>query len=258
MLILLSPSKTLDESPLPDDHPATTPRLRPDADQLAGQLRDLTPQELQSLMGISERLAALNHRRYLDYAPSPEAGKPALRTFNGDVYRSLPVARYTPDDLAHAQDRVRILSGLYGLLRPLDRVQPYRLEMGTRLANPRGDNLYDFWGDRITDLLNDDLDALPDDEPRIVLNLASNEYFRAVNTEKLRGRLVKPVFKEWKRDRYKVIAIYAKRARGAMMDWIIRERVDDLEGLRDFEGLDYRWSPDGGDGEELFLRRREP
>lgn len=257
MLVVLSPAKSLDvESPLRTAK-RSEPRMLDDAERLVEVMRTKSPGELRSLMGISEPLAELNHERYGDWTTpfTPDNARPAVLTFTGDVYQGMDPWSFTERDLTRAQKVLRILSGLYGVLRPLDLMQPYRLEMGTRLATDRGTDLYDFWGDRITDLLAADLEESPG--PSVLVNLASNEYFGAVRPDRLGARVVSPAFLDAKAGgEPKVVSFSAKRARGAMAGWIVRERIGTLKALRDFDGLGYRY--DAGRSEPdrpVFLRR---
>ncbi|WP_206678649.1 YaaA family protein [Alienimonas chondri] len=254
MLLTLSPSKTLApvpengvcEPPLPGKIAPTEPRLLDDSERLVKRLRRFSKANLAELMGVSESLAELNHARFRDWSRpfTDENSLPAVRAFRGDVYDGLAADDWTADDLAFAQPRVRILSGLYGALRPLDRIQPYRLEMGTRFpkatkANPG--TLYEFWGDRLESLLKEDLAAL-DDEP-IVLDLASREYAKAAPLPGV--HVVTPAFKEEKADGPpRIVALFAKRARGAMARWVVKERATTLDRLLEFDALDYRYRPD--------------
>ncbi len=243
MIIVLSPAKTLDyESPLPTNK-HTQPLFPDRVSELVDILAAKSPSQLGSLMSISEQLSELNFERYQDWEPdyTPANARPAIVAFKGDVYQGLDVEQFDARDLNYAQDHVRILSGLYGVLRPLDLMQPYRLEMGSRLANPAGRDLYSFWGDSITERLNADLAG---SRPKALVNLASQEYFSAVNPAVLDARVITPVFKDFKNDEHKVISFFAKRARGSMASWIIRNRVDTLKGLADFAEDGYRFSPD--------------
>jgi uncharacterized protein len=255
MLVLLSPAKTLDLSPSPlSTH--TQPRLLDDAGVLIQRLRSLSSEDVAELMSLSDSLAELNVQRYHAFAPnqSLENAKQALLTFKGDTYRDMGLEHYTEEDFAFAQAHVRILSGLYGLLRPLDLIQPYRLEMGTRLRTSRGRDLYAFWGERVTDELNAALESQADD---VVLNCASDEYVKVVQRERLKGRVVKPVFKDYKSGTYKVISFYAKRARGMMASFVVRGRVDAVAQLRAFDWGGYHYAREGStDSELLFLRRQ--
>ena len=260
MIIVISPAKALDyETP-----PSTTHFSQPDfldhSAELIGILRQRSPAEIAELMSLSDPLASLNVARYTQWSRpfSPDNAKQAVLAFNGDVYEGLEAASLTEDALQWAQDHLRILSGLYGVLRPLDLMQPYRLEMGTRLENARGKNLYAFWGERITDELNRLLAAEADAgrEP-ILFNLASDEYFKSVKPAKLKGRLVTAVFEDWKGGRYKIISFYAKRARGLMSRYVIQNRIDDVEGLKGFDSEGYAFAADASDADTLVFRRRE-
>ncbi len=193
-------------------------------------------------MGISMKLADLNAGRWRAFSTpfTPDNARAALLAFRGDVYKGLDADSLDADALAFAQDHLRILSGLYGVLRPQDLIQPYRLEMGTKLATARGENLYTFWGDAITETLNRALAAQGDD---VLVNLASKEYFSAVRPEKLAGRVVTPVFKERKGNTYKIVGLFAKRARGLMSRYIIDERLDDIEALKGFDAEGYAFEP---------------
>ena len=256
MLTLLSPAKSLDyESPLPTAK-HTQPRMLDRAEELIDVMRGKSIPELRELMDISEDLATLNAERYQEFETpfTPENARPAVLAFDGDVYRGLDAGSFGERDFTEANKTVRILSGLYGVLRPLDLMQPYRLEMGTRLATDRGDTLYDYWGSSITELLNDDLAESPG--PKGVVDLASNEYFSAVDTELLDGRVVSPRFLDEAKDgSFRVIAYWAKVARGTMAGWIVRERVRTWTALTEFslDGYEYdeeRSTPD----EPTFVR----
>jgi len=241
MLMLISPAKTLDyESPL-----ATTrysdAELLDKAQQLAEVAKQLSPAELSQLMKISDKLAGLNAARFAQWIPeiTPENGRQALLAFKGDVYTGLDAASLDDEGFQFAQQHLRILSGLYGLLRPLDLMLPYRLEMGTKLANPRGKDLYAFWGDLISEKLNQALLAQQDE---LIINLASNEYFKAVKPALLNGRVISPVFKDLKNGQYKIISFYAKKARGLMVRYLIDNRISELEQLIGFDREGYYYS----------------
>ena len=215
MLILLSPAKNMNFDPAPEAPRATKPIFLKDAAELSSTTKKLTKAKIKSLMKISDKLAELNHERFQAFDPDgrSESLKQAALAFNGDVYLGLEAGTMSKDDFAFAQDHLRILSGLYGLLRPLDAIQPYRLEMGSRLKNPRGENLYDFWGDRIAQEIDK---AVKGHEDPTVVNLASHEYFGAVDRKALKAPVVTPVFKETKDGDGKIVMFYAKRARGMM------------------------------------------
>lgn len=241
MLILLSPAKTLDMTPVA--RPATQPRLLDDTQKLATVLRKKSRASLQTLMHVSESLADLNHGRYQEFSLpfTQENAKVAGLAFRGDVYQDLEAETFTEEEFEFANQQIRILSGLYGVLRPSDLMQAYRLEMGTKLKNRRGKNLYDFWGTRITKVLNDDLEANGDD---LILNLASKEYFKSVQPEKLRGRLLTVNFKDEKDGKFRIIAFNAKRARGRMANLITKEGITTAEPLKELVVNDYVYNPD--------------
>jgi cytoplasmic iron level regulating protein YaaA (DUF328/UPF0246 family) len=256
MLILLSPAKSLDyDSELPTKK-HTKPRLLDDSEILVHQLRGLTPPQIGSLMKISEKLADLNAERYVQWEKdfTTANSRQALFAFTGDVYQGMELADWTAEDFTEAQKKVRILSGLYGVLRPLDLMQAYRLEMGTKLENERGKNLYEFWGSKITDLLNKDLKSSGND---LIVNLASNEYFSSVKKKELKGTLITPNFKDEKNGKYKVISFYAKKARGMMADYIVRNGVDTVEGLKEFSTAGYQFDSESSTDTELVFLRGE-
>lgn len=254
MLVIVSPAKTLDfESPLPV-RKHTQPRLLEDSTQLVDVLRSMSPAQLAGLMNISDKLSGLNAARYQAWSHpfTTENARQALYAFQGDVYVGMQARDFSAADREFAQKHLRILSGLYGILRPLDLIQPYRLEMGTRLATGRGDDLYAFWGDRITELLRNDL---PSRNPFIV-NLASEEYFRAVDFGALDVPVVSPVFRDYRNGKYKMISFFAKKARGMMAAWVIRNRVRSEKALQSFNEAGYRYSAaESGPGRPVFLRR---
>jgi cytoplasmic iron level regulating protein YaaA (DUF328/UPF0246 family) len=255
MLLLLSPAKTLDyETPPPPVEP-TLPVFAHDAAELIAVLRQQEPQQIAELMDLSDTLAALNVARYAAWRTraTPHNSKPALFAFNGDVYEGLDAASLSAADVAWAQQHVAILSGLYGVLRPLDRLQPYRLEMGTRLANPRGKDLYAYWGARIAVHLNQ---RLAGESRPLVVNLASQEYFRAVDRRALEARVVQCVFEDWKGGAWKVISFHAKRARGLMARYAIRKRARSPRALEGFDLEGYAFAADASAPERLVFRRR--
>ena len=241
MLIIISPAKKLDFESLPQTDEFTIPDCLEDAAELIETLKPYSPEELQKLMHLSKNLAQLNYDRYHDWhLPfNPQNAKQALLTFKGDVYAGMNVESFSEQDLMFTQDHLRILSGLYGLLRPLDLMQPYRLEMGTRLENKRGKNLYEFWAGRITELLNKQLaDSVSD----TLINLASNEYYKSVNPKQINGTIITPVFKEKKDDSWKVIGIYAKKARGMMSAFILKNRLQKAEDIKAFNEAGYQYN----------------
>lgn len=242
MIVLLSPAKTLDETPI-HGIPYTEPRLQPQSVKLIKNLRRKSIAALQELMHISEKLAVLNKERYKTYSETftEENAKPAALMFKGDVYTGLEAEHFSEEEMAFAQDHLRILSGLYGLLRPLDLIQPYRLEMGTALKTGRTKNLYAFWGDQITKLVNEDLEQAQGDT---IINLASQEYFQSVKTEQLNGRLINVHFKEDRDGKLKVISFNAKKARGKMAQLIVKERVTEAEAIKELVADDYVFRAD--------------
>jgi cytoplasmic iron level regulating protein YaaA (DUF328/UPF0246 family) len=242
MLAVVSPAKKLDMEPLPRAIEATLPVLLEETERLIKTTRRLRAKDLKALMGISDKLAELNHARFQTFSTpfDTENAKPAAFTFNGDVYLGLNAASLEDGDLEWAQDHLAILSGLYGLLRPMDLIQPYRLEMGTRLKTRRGKDLYAFWGDRITKRIQAQLGEHAD--PTLV-NLASKEYFNAVNPKRLPGPVVTPAFKEVRDGKARMLSFFAKRARGLMARYMVRHRIDRPEGLKDFDVDGYRYDP---------------
>ena len=257
MLLVISPAKTLDYDTPPVTARFTLPQHLDHAQELIGQLRQMSPQQIGELMHLSDKLAALNVARYGSWHPdfTPANAKQALLAFKGDVYTGLAAEDFSEDDFDFAQQHLRMLSGLYGGLRPLDLMQPYRLEMGTRLTNARGANLYDFWGERISGWLNEALAAQGDD---ILLNLASNEYFSAVKRKALKARVIDTEFKDLKNGQYKIISFYAKKARGLMARYVIKERLTNPDGLKDFNYQGYRYSAEHSKTDSLVFLRDQP
>ncbi|QEA12200.1 peroxide stress protein YaaA [Comamonas flocculans] len=258
MLFLLSPAKSLDyDSPLPQGLPTPTePRLLAHTHALIALLREKSPQQIAALMSISDKLAALNVARYAAFSEraTPANARPAALAFNGDVYDGLQAASLSARQLQWAQAHLAILSGLYGVLRPLDWMQPYRLEMGTRLANARGANLYQFWGARISETLNAQLGGA---RSPVVVNLASQEYFKAVDTAALKARVLHCAFEDYKNGSYKIISFHAKRARGLMARWAVQQRASRPEQLQGFDSAGYAFAPAASSAERLVFRRRE-
>ena len=241
MLAVISPSKTQDFS-TPDIQAHTLTRQLHESEVLVNILKQKTQIELSKLMSISEKLAHLNYTRFQDFATPFDFSnaKQALLAFKGDVYTGIDVPNLSKKDLEFAQDHLRMLSGLYGVIRPLDLIAPYRLEMGTRLQNPKGKNLYEFWGDKISKLLNED-------ESEVIINLASNEYFKGIDQKALKAQIINIVFKEFKGDKYKIIGIYAKRARGLMVQYMVKNRIENPQDLKAFSLEDYRFQQDLSD-----------
>ena len=258
MIAVISPAKSLDFSPAPAGVPATVPERLQESQQLIEALRKLSVKKIASLMDLSDTLAALNHERYHAWSPDFEdarrtgRAKQALLAFDGDVYQGFSLEEYSKADYSFAQKHLRILSGLHGVLRPLDLIQPYRLEMGRPLKTARGKDLYAFWGPVITDALNEALDA---DGSGTLLNLASEEYFSSVQPARLRARVLSCVFKDESGGKYKILSFFAKRARGLMADFMIRERIQKLSELKDFSAAGYRFDPGSStDSSFVFLR----
>jgi len=258
MLILLSPAKKLANATNPAPHDATQPRLLDQAERLVAELKNYAPQDLARLMHLSDDLAQLNAQRYAAWHTpfTPDNAHKALALFQGDVYAGLQAEELDVASWDYAQQHLRILSGLYGVLRPKDLIQAYRLEMGTKMPNERGKDLYAFWGERITAQLNTDSAAVGDGQ---VVNLASQEYFKAVDTQQLQGELITPVFKDWKNGQYKIISFYAKRARGLMARYLIEQQVQDEADLLAFsaEGYAYNTALTQQTTAPVFTRRND-
>lgn len=254
MLFVLSPAKALDYETPPVTTTHTQPLFVPQASELIEVLRGKSLQEVASLMDLSDPLAALNVARYQAWQPvfTPENAKQAVLAFNGDVYDGLSAKTLSEADLAWLQEHLCILSGLYGVLRPLDLMQPYRLEMGTRLETAHGKNLYQFWGGQIADYLNQC--SATEAEP-VLVNLASEEYFKAVDRKVLRARVVTCVFEELKAGRYKIVSFMAKRARGLMMRYAVQQRARTVADLQGFAAEGYQYVPAASEPDRLVFRR---
>ncbi|WP_417226378.1 peroxide stress protein YaaA [Amphritea sp.] len=258
MLLVISPAKNLDyDTPAISDR-ATQPQHLDQSQQLIEQLRGYSVQDIAELMKLSDKLSALNVARYESWSEpfTQENAKQALLAFNGDVYSGLNAADFSDDDLTFTQQHLRILSGLYGVLKPLDLMQPYRLEMGTKLSNPRGKDLYSFWGDIVTDDLNQTL-AANASEPAVLVNLASNEYFKAVKPKSLQARIITPVFKDWKNGQFKIISFYAKKARGLMCRYAIKNKLVDAEQLKQFDLAGYQYDEALSKNDTWVFTRKE-
>ena len=292
MLILISPAKTLDfetpatvdrflngalrqrpketlhsssavslmgETPKTALHRFTQPDFLSDTAILIEQLRQLSAQEISSLMKVSDKIGKLNTSRYQTWQPDFDTtnAKQALLAFRGDVYQGMQVDSFKQEDFDFAQEHLRILSGLYGVLRPLDLIQPHRLEMGTKLAHAKlqslsANTLYEFWGEKLTQAVNRQLEKLNN---KTIVNLASNEYFKAVKPKLITGKIITPVFKDWKNGKYKIISIYAKKARGMMTAYIIKNRLENVEDLKDFAKAGYKFNPELSDRRNLVFTR---
>ncbi|TAL55194.1 peroxide stress protein YaaA [Pandoraea sp.] len=257
MIIVLSPAKSLDFDTPPHTARHTLPQFIPQAHELIETLRTLGPAQVAKLMNISDPLAALNVQRYADWSPqfSPQNAKQAILAFNGDVYEGLDAKSMTDKQIEFAQRHVRILSGLYGLLRPLDLLQPYRLEMGTRLHNAKGRDLYAYWDEQITQALNAQLAEEPV-KSRVLVNLASEEYFKSVRRRLVQAPIITPVFEDWKNGKYKIISFYAKRARGLMARYAVKHGVRDVQRLRQFDSEGYAFAEDASTDAIWVFRRK--
>ena len=241
MLITLSPAKTLDFDKQTLTRKHSTPIFLDDSSELVESLRSYSPRRLATLMGMSDKLAALNHERFSSWSTpfTTTNAKQAVLTFHGLAYEGLDANSYSAVDFTTAQKSLRILSGLYGILRPLDLIQPYRLEMGTKLKNSRGKDLYEFWGTRITEMMNRDLAKSKDP---VLVNLASVEYFKSIQPGMLQGRIVTPTFKEQKNGTFKQVTFFAKKARGLMTSYIIQNQLEDVEEIKTFNLEGYRFN----------------
>jgi len=256
MLFTLSPAKSLDYETPVDTSQATQPLFVKQSAELIRVLREKSAADIAGLMKLSDALAELNVQRYADWKPSftPKSARPAVMAFNGDVYEGLDARTLAPGALKWAQEHVVILSGLYGALRPLDMIRPYRLEMGTRLAVGKARNLYQFWDDTIASYLNQRLAGHKGEA--VLVNLASEEYFKSVRRDVLQARVVQCVFEDFKRDGYKIISFHAKRARGLMARFAAQHKIDEPAGLRDFNLEGYAFAPDVSDDDRLVFRRK--
>lgn len=255
MLFLLSPAKTLDFDPPAGDVPHTLPQFTKQSAELIQILRAYSPEQLSGLMDLSDQLAGLNVARFQAWSSkfTPKNSKQAVLAFDGDVYEGLDAKSLKPADLSWAQEHVCILSGLYGVLRPLDWMQPYRLEMGTQLPNPKGSNLYKFWGTRLADYLNQ---QLMDDKAPVVVNLASQEYFKSVDRKVLKARVIDCVFEDWSGGKYKVVSFLAKRARGLMARYAITKHLSSPKQLEKFNLEGYAFDANASEPERLVFRRK--
>jgi cytoplasmic iron level regulating protein YaaA (DUF328/UPF0246 family) len=255
VIFLLSPAKTLDfETPLPPA-PSSRPRFLEHSKELVQVMQQMSVQDLEKLLGISTKLATLNAERFQRWKPdsnTPES-RQAIFAFKGGVYQGLAVEHWSDNDLSEAQQSLRILSGLYGVLRPLDLIFPYRLEMGKKIPTARGTSLYQFWGDTLTDNLNEEING----EKDAIINLASKEYFSAINQKKLTAPVITPVFKDQKNGKLKVISFYAKKARGQMAAWAIQQKTSQPEELKAFKEDDYVFNPNLSDKTTYTFTREE-
>ncbi|MCG8315095.1 MAG: peroxide stress protein YaaA [Pseudomonadales bacterium] len=257
MLMVISPAKTLDFETPSATKTNTQPDFLPEAQVLIDVLKGYSPQRLAKLMKLSDKLAGLNTARYQEWQPpfDRENAKQALLAFKGDVYTGINAEEFKRPQFTYVQKHLRILSGLYGLLRPLDLIQPYRLEMGTALKNPQGKDLYQFWGTKITDELNANLKKLKGDP--VLVNLASNEYFKSVKPKDLACRVVTPIFKDEKAGKYKIISFFAKKARGLMVAYAAHNNITQVEALKDFDWEGYQYNEAMSDGDNWVFTRAE-
>jgi cytoplasmic iron level regulating protein YaaA (DUF328/UPF0246 family) len=257
MLTVISPAKTLDFDTPPTTRKSTQPLFLERSSELVEDARAMSPEDIRELMGVSEKIAELNYSRFLNWGTpfNLDNAKQSLLAFKGDVYTGLEAETLSTAQLNFAQKHLCILSGLYGLLRPLDLMQPYRLEMGLKFANRGGANLYEFWGDSITGALNKQLKK---SGSRVLINLASNEYFKSVQAGALDAEIITPVFKDLKGDRYKIISFYAKKARGLMARYIIDKELNEPDGLKKFRVDGYRYNKGESTARELVFTRDQP
>lgn len=254
MIIVISPAKTLDFETPPKTSKHTSPDFLQHSAELIAQLKTIEPDALSKLMSISPKLATLNSNRYFEWsAPfTPDNAKQCLYAFKGDVYTGLDAESLSAPEITFAQKHLRILSGLYGILRPLDLMQAYRLEMGTQLANERGKSLYEFWGNLITDAINADLKKQKADT---LINLASNEYFKSVKTKQLNAQIITPIFKDEKNGTYKIISFFAKKARGLMSRYIIQNKLTQPQDIKGFDLAGYYFDNNGSTENEWLFKR---
>lgn len=256
MLSVISPAKTLDFETPPTTEHVTQPDFLKQSQALITILRDYSPQQISELMGISDKLAGLNAARFVEWRPpfTLSNAKPAAQAFQGDVYTGLQADNFSEAENRYAQSHLRILSGLYGLLRPLDLIQAYRLEMGTKLPNSAGNDLYAYWQPILTPALNE---AIAESGSNVLVNLASNEYFKAVDTKQLNARVITPVFKDEKNGTFKIISFYAKKARGLMSAWMIQQQVNDPDELKAFDVAGYCFDASASQGDTFVFTRKE-
>jgi cytoplasmic iron level regulating protein YaaA (DUF328/UPF0246 family) len=254
MLTVISPAKTLDFETRPTTRKTTQPEFIEQSAKLVEDARSMSPDDIRALMGVSENIAQINHKRFMDWSTpfSLKNAKQSVLAFKGDVYTGLEADSMSNEELAFAQKHLRILSGLYGLLRPLDLMQPYRLEMGLSFANSGGKNLYEFWGDSIAQSLNG---QIAKSGSKVLVNLASNEYFKSVKAQSLDADIVTPVFKDLKNGKYKVISFFAKKARGQMARFIIENELNEPDGLKKFKKGGYKYNKAESTARELVFTR---
>ena len=257
MLTVISPAKTLDFDTSPHTAKNSQPQFLPQSEELVGTMRKKTPKSLSKLMGISPKLAELNATRFSDWQTpfTTENAKPAVLAFRGDVYLGLEVENYGERDFNFAQKNLRILSGLYGVLRPLDLIQPYRLEMGIKIKHGGSKDLYDYWQQTVSENLNAELAS---HRNKTLINLASIEYFKAVNPDLLPGQVINPVFKDYKNGTYKILSFFAKKARGYMASYIVQNRINKPADIKSFDVDGYRFNPDlSNENDWVFTRKAD-
>ena len=255
MITVISPAKTLDFESQPITNCHTQPKFLAQSQALIDELRELSAPSIATLMKLSDKLAGLNMARFQTWTTPFSLGnsKQAVLAFKGDVYTGLDADTMDDEGLAFAQQHLRILSGLYGVLKPLDLIQPYRLEMGTQFANAKGKNLYQFWGGQ----LREEIETEASQSDAVLVNLASNEYFKAVDTKQLDARIITPVFKDEKNGTFKIISFYAKKARGLMSAWLIQQQITDPDRLKAFDVAGYRFDPSSSQGDTFVFTRKE-
>jgi len=254
MITIISPAKKLEQSSQAITNQHTSPEFLRDAELLIDELRKLSPQDIEKLMGVSRDIAEMNYERFMRWTSnlSKDNAQQAIFMFNGHAYKKLESKSLNKKDHEFAQQHLRILSGLYGILRPLDLIQPYRLEMSTPLTTERGNNLYEFWNNKINEHLNS---VLQEQKKPTLINLASQEYFKAIKPNSIKGNIITPIFKEKKNNEYKTIAVYAKKARGAMTRFIIKEKINHPEALKSFEEDGYVFNQEySSENEWVFTR----
>ena len=258
MLTIISPAKSLDFDSKIDTKKHSNPQFLKEASELVGSLRKLSPDSISSLMSISDKLAKENFRRFSEWKTPFKLGnsRQAIFAFKGDVYLGLKAEELSTYDLNYAQKHLRILSGLYGILRPLDLMQAYRLEMGSKFGVNNKNNLYEFWGTKITDRINTDLNSQPE-TTRFLVNLASNEYFSSIKAKEVDASIVTPQFKDWSKDRYRIISFFAKRARGLMAAYIVKNRIKSPEELTEFDIDGYSFCSDESTESKLIFKRKK-
>ncbi len=256
MLIIISPAKTLDFDTSPITNEFTQPEFLKDSRKLILELKKLTPAEVPSLMKISDKLGTLSYLRFGEWKTpfTLNNAKQALLAFKGDVYTGIDAESFSKQDLMFAQKHLRILSGLYGILKPLDLMQAYRLEMGTQFKNKQGKDLYEFWGTKITDQINKDLKV---SKSKYLINLASNEYFKSLQKDNINARIIVPVFKDYKNGKYKIISFFAKKARGLMSAYIIKNRLKNPEELKGFNIDGYKFYKSESSTTNLVFQRKQ-